>query len=71
MEIISYVLAGAVRHEDSMGNRFVIPAGGVQIMSAGTGVMHSDAQVHLTSQCLHRVYLTIAVVIREASLRVG
>lgn len=42
MEIISYVLEGAVRHEDSMGNQFVVPAGEVQLMSAGTGVMHSE-----------------------------
>ena len=42
MEIISYVLDGAVRHEDSMGNRYVVPAGDVQVMSAGTGVMHSE-----------------------------
>ncbi len=42
MEIISYVLDGAVRHEDSMGNRYVVPAGDVQVMSAGSGVMHSE-----------------------------
>lgn len=42
MEIISYVLDGAVRHEDSMGNQYVVPAGDVQVMSAGTGVMHSE-----------------------------
>lgn len=42
MEIISYVLEGAVRHEDSMGNQYVVPAGDVQIMSAGSGVMHSE-----------------------------
>lgn len=42
MEIISYILEGSIEHKDSMGNQFVVPAGDVQIMSAGTGVMHSE-----------------------------
>ena len=42
MEIISYVLEGSIEHKDSMGNRFVVPAGEVQRMSAGTGIMHSE-----------------------------
>ena len=42
MEILSYVLQGAIEHQDSMGNKERVPAGEFQIMSAGTGVRHSE-----------------------------
>lgn len=42
MEIITYVRRGAITHEDSLGNRGRTPAGDVQVMSAGTGIMHSE-----------------------------
>ena len=53
MEIITYILSGALEHKDSMGNGRVIHAGEVQYMAAGTGVQHSefnpanDEAVHL------------------------
>jgi hypothetical protein len=53
MEIVTYVLSGELAHRDSLGNHGVVGTGGVQFMSAGTGVAHSeynnepDAPLHL------------------------
>jgi len=53
MEIITYILSGALEHRDTLGNRRVIRGGDVQYMSAGTGIRHSeinpsqDESVHL------------------------
>ena len=42
MEIISVPIVGSLRHQDSMGNQHIIRAGDIQIMSAGTGITHSE-----------------------------
>ncbi|MBS1610898.1 MAG: pirin family protein, partial [Bacteroidetes bacterium] len=42
MEIITIPLEGAIEHKDSMGNHGVIKYGDVQVMSAGTGIQHSE-----------------------------
>lgn len=42
MEIVSYILEGEIVHRDTLGNHFVVPAGDVQRMTAGTGIWHSE-----------------------------
>ncbi len=42
MEIISYVVKGALQHQDTMGNKAIIRPGEVQVLSAGTGMQHSE-----------------------------
>lgn len=58
MEIVTYVLSGELAHRDSMGNEGVVGPGGVQFMSAGTGVRHSEYNAR-AEQPLHLVQMWV------------
>ncbi len=58
MEIVTYVLSGELEHQDSTGNRGVIHPGEVQVMSAGTGILHSEYN-HSQKTPLHLLQLWI------------
>ena len=57
MEIITYVREGAITHEDSLGNKGRTVAGDVQVMSAGTGVRHSEYNLEATPTQIFQIWI--------------
>jgi redox-sensitive bicupin YhaK (pirin superfamily) len=58
MEILTYVLEGELEHKDSMGNVGVVRPGGVQYLSAGTGIVHSEYN-HSKTEPVHFVQMWV------------
>jgi quercetin 2,3-dioxygenase len=57
MEIITYVRSGAITHKDSLGNQGRTAAGDVQVMSAGTGVVHSEYNLEDEETTLFQIWV--------------
>jgi redox-sensitive bicupin YhaK (pirin superfamily) len=57
MEIVTYVRTGAITHQDSMGNKGRTAAGDVQVMSAGTGVVHAEYNLEDEDTTLFQIWI--------------
>ena len=57
MEIVTYVRTGAITHQDSMGNKGRTGAGDVQVMSAGTGVVHAEYNLEDEDTTLFQIWI--------------
>ena len=65
MEIVSIPLSGSLKHRDSMGNEAIIRSGEVQVMSAGTGIEHSEMNASSTDPVS---FLQLWIIPRERSV---
>jgi redox-sensitive bicupin YhaK (pirin superfamily) len=70
MEILTYVLSGELEHKDSMGNVGVVRPGGVQYLSAGTGIAHSEYN-HSRVEPVHFVQMWVMPQARGLTPRYG
>ncbi|CAG8863230.1 Quercetin 2,3-dioxygenase [Pseudomonas fluorescens] len=57
MEIITYIREGAITHQDNLGNKGRTEAGDVQVMSAGTGITHSEFNVEAVDTLLFQIWI--------------
>ncbi len=57
MEIISYIRSGAISHQDSEGNKGQTKAGEIQVMSAGTGIMHCEYNLGSSPLILYQIWI--------------
>ncbi|MBF3233231.1 pirin family protein, partial [Pseudomonas aeruginosa] len=57
MEIITYVREGAITHQDSLGNKGRTEAGDVQVMSAGTGIVHSEYNLEAETTRIFQIWI--------------
>ncbi|NLW04464.1 MAG: pirin family protein [Pseudomonadaceae bacterium] len=57
MEIITYVREGAITHEDSLGNKGRTQAGDVQVMSAGSGIVHSEYNLEAVETHIFQIWI--------------
>ncbi len=57
MEIITYVREGAITHQDNLGNKGRTAAGDVQVMSAGTGIRHSEYNLEPTATRIFQIWI--------------
>ena len=65
MEIVSIPLSGSLKHRDSMGNEAIIKSGEIQVMSAGTGIEHSEMNASSTAPVS---FLQLWIIPRERSV---
>ncbi len=57
MEIITYIRSGAISHEDNLGNKGITKAGDLQVMSAGTGIHHSEYNLEDEECSLYQIWV--------------
>ena len=57
MEIVTYVLKGAITHHDHLGNKGRTPAGDVQVMSAGTGIQHAEYNLEAEPTHIFQIWI--------------